>query len=95
LSKGLIEIGFTQSQYNMCLLWRQSCLPVLSTDDKSVTGPEIQIVEQAIKGISEKFTITVSDKLVDFLGVNINMESTEGEITFSQPQLIKSKRSRS
>jgi hypothetical protein len=88
LIQGLLELGFTQSKYDMCLIWRSSCILVIYTDDAIVTGPDPEIVNVAIIDISSKFAITVNDKLVDFLGVNVNMESTEGEISFSQPQQI-------
>jgi hypothetical protein len=89
LLQGLLKLGFKQSMYDMCLLWRTSCILVIYTDDTIVTGPDMNVVNQAIKDISTKFTITVNEELIDFLGVNVNMGSTEGEITFSQPQLIK------
>lgn len=89
LIQGLLKLGFKQSMYDMCLLWRTSCILVIYTDDTIVTGPDMNVLNQAIKDISTKFTITLNEELIDFLGVNVNMGSTEGEITFSQPQLIK------
>jgi hypothetical protein len=74
----------------MSLLWRGSCILVIYTDDTIVTGPDSKVANQVIKDIGDNFTITTNDQLIDFLGVNINMDSPEGEITFSQPQLIRS-----
>jgi hypothetical protein len=54
-----------------------------------VTGPEAKDVDQAIKLIRSRFNITSSDKVEDFLGVNISYQ--EGNIfTLSQPHLIRS-----
>jgi Reverse transcriptase (RNA-dependent DNA polymerase) len=38
LVKGLIQLGFTQSQHDMCLFWRKSCVLVIYTDDTIITG---------------------------------------------------------
>jgi hypothetical protein len=89
LTQGLLKIGFVQSQYDMCLLWRKSCTLVIYTDDTIVTGPDALEVAEAINDIGTVFDITINQELVDFLGVNINM-STDGSITFSQPNLINS-----
>jgi Reverse transcriptase (RNA-dependent DNA polymerase)/GAG-pre-integrase domain len=90
LINGLKELGFAQSSYDMCLLWRGSCLLVIYTDDTIVTGPDLQSFKTAISDIAGKFTITTTEGLADFLGVNIKVELQGKKITFSQPQLIRS-----
>jgi Reverse transcriptase (RNA-dependent DNA polymerase) len=90
LMEGLKSIGFTQSQYDMCLLWRDLCVLVIYTDDTIVTGPDEAKVKQVIKDIASKFTITSSEGVEDFLGVNTAINPQKGEIKFSQPQLIRS-----
>jgi Reverse transcriptase (RNA-dependent DNA polymerase) len=90
LTKGLIQMGFTQSKYDMCLLWRGICIIVIYTDDTIIAGPLLEEVLETITAIGKKFDITYSDKVCDFLGVNIAINDEKGEITFSQPKLIKS-----
>jgi Reverse transcriptase (RNA-dependent DNA polymerase) len=90
LTAGLIEIGFTQSKYDMCLLWKGQTILVIYTDDTIVTGPCPKEIQENVRLISEKFTITTSNGIEDFLGVNINYDNENNCIQFTQPQLIKS-----
>jgi Reverse transcriptase (RNA-dependent DNA polymerase) len=87
--KGLLELGFKQSEHDMCLFWRKGCIIVIYTNDTIVTGPDAKEVDQAILLIKSHFNITCSDKVEDFLGVNIAYQD-EGSFTLSQPHLIKS-----
>ena len=88
LVSGLIELGFEQSQHDMCLFWRGTCIIVIYTDDTIVTGPVKQEVNDTLKLIESKFKITTNDKVEDFLGVNICYNDVGG-FTLSQPHLIK------
>jgi Reverse transcriptase (RNA-dependent DNA polymerase)/GAG-pre-integrase domain len=90
LTEGLVELGFTQSKQDMCLLWRGSCIIVVYTDDTLVTGPCVDEIDKAIDNIGNRFVITSNDRVNDFLGVNIAINERDGIITFTQPQLIKS-----
>jgi Reverse transcriptase (RNA-dependent DNA polymerase) len=73
----------------MCLFWRRGCIIVIYTDDTIVTGPDAKEVNQAIDLIKSKFDIVSSDKVEDFLGVNISYQDGD-KFTLSQPHLIKS-----
>jgi Reverse transcriptase (RNA-dependent DNA polymerase) len=90
LISGLVELGFQQSKYDMCLLWKGQCVLVIYTDDTIVTGPDKSEIDNVIQQISNKFTITTSDGIDDFLGVNIKYDNDQNGIQFTQPQLIKS-----
>jgi hypothetical protein len=71
-------------------LWRRACIIVIYTDDTIVAGKNRETVEHAIKEIGQKFPITSSDVVADFLGVNISFSEDKHKLTFSQPQLIRS-----
>jgi Reverse transcriptase (RNA-dependent DNA polymerase) len=73
----------------MCLLWKESCILVIYTDDTIVAGKDCESAAKVINEISTKFTITSNDKISHFLGVNISFATDNNQITFSQPQLIK------
>jgi hypothetical protein len=90
LIKGLKEIGFVQSQHDMCMLWRSSCIIVIYTDDTIVAGLNMEAVDKAILDIGNKFVITSSLSVDDFLGVHLQFDKAENSISFTQPQLIKS-----
>ena len=38
LTKGLLQLGFTQSKHDDCIFWRGSVIIVIYTDDTIVTG---------------------------------------------------------
>jgi hypothetical protein len=84
------KLGFVQSQWDPCVLWRGSYVLIIYTDDTIVTGPDPQGVRNIMKEIGEVFDITSSNEVSDFLGVNIARNDTEGTISLTQPQLIKS-----
>jgi Reverse transcriptase (RNA-dependent DNA polymerase) len=89
LVKVLLEVGFQQSEHDMCLCWRKGCPIVIYTDDTIVTGPDAKDVNHAIELIKTQFNITSREKVEDFLGVNISYQ--EGNLfTLSQPHLIRS-----
>jgi Reverse transcriptase (RNA-dependent DNA polymerase) len=90
LVKGLQELGFRQSKNDMCLLWRVTTILVIYTDDTLIVGPLLEEVEKAIMDIGTSFDITHSDKVEDFLGVNIIIDDDNNTINYTQPQLIKS-----
>jgi Reverse transcriptase (RNA-dependent DNA polymerase) len=85
---GLKELGYIQSEYDMSLLWKKTCILVIYTDDTIITGPNASEVDKQMKEIGNKFTITTNDNLEDFLGVHI--EVNDNTMTFTQPQLVQS-----
>jgi Reverse transcriptase (RNA-dependent DNA polymerase) len=90
LVQGLKELGFVQSNYDMCLLWKVQCILVIYTDDTIVTGPDAKEIDDTIQQIAGKFTITITKGIEDFLGVNLHYDEHEKSLKFTQPQLIKS-----
>jgi Reverse transcriptase (RNA-dependent DNA polymerase) len=82
LVAGLNKIGFLQSAYDMCLLWKGQCILVIYTDDTIVSGPDKECVENVIQEISEEFTITSNDVVSDFLDVNISFDKEQNQVSF-------------
>jgi hypothetical protein len=58
------------------------------TDNTIVAGKNLAIIDQAISDIWKKLVITSSLTVDNFLGVHIQFEGDQ--ISFTQPQLIKS-----
>jgi hypothetical protein len=63
---------------------------VIYTNDTIVVGKDKATVEKVILDIATKFTIMSSDKIADFLGVNISLDNKMNMVTLSQPHLIGS-----
>jgi Reverse transcriptase (RNA-dependent DNA polymerase) len=90
LTKGLIQLGFHQSQSDPCIFWRGHVILVIYTDDTIVTGPVESEVQRAIDDIAGKFYITSQPKVDDFLGMKLIRNPKDGTIEFVQPHLIDS-----
>jgi Reverse transcriptase (RNA-dependent DNA polymerase) len=90
LLDGLKEIGFVQRQNDRCLLWRQSCIIVIYTDNTIAAAIDKELMNKAIKDIGNKFSMTTSLSVEDFLGVHIAFDEQGALVEFTQSQLIKS-----
>lgn len=90
LAEGLrTKCGFTQSENDPCVFWRNSSVLVIYTDDTILTGPDPAELAIVVKDLAAVFKITSSDKVSDFLGVKIS-RSDDGSYTLTQPHLIDS-----
>ena len=91
LLDGLIKkLGFTQSKFDECVLWRGSYIMVIYTDDTIVTGPDPEQLDKLLIEIGTIFDITTEDDVTDFLGVKVDRDEVKGTYTLTQPHLIKS-----
>jgi Reverse transcriptase (RNA-dependent DNA polymerase) len=90
LTAGLIKLGFTQSNEDPCIFWRNGVVIIIYTDDTIVTGASAKDIDQAINDISTIFEITRKDTVDDFLGVKITRDEQNKTVTLTQPQLISS-----
>jgi Reverse transcriptase (RNA-dependent DNA polymerase)/GAG-pre-integrase domain len=88
LITGLLELGFVQSRWDPCVLWKGSYILVIYTDDTIITGPNPVAIKQLIADIGTRFEITSAEIVDDFLGVNI-CRQPDGTIHLTQPQLIQ------
>ena len=90
LIEKLKRIGFQQSQYDECVLYRDNVLYVLYVDDSIVAGPCEEQIDKAIQDMRNiGLDLTVEGDLTDFLGVNLDRQ-TDGTIHLTQPHLINS-----
>jgi Reverse transcriptase (RNA-dependent DNA polymerase) len=81
LTKGLVDkLGFKQSKIDPCILWRNTTIMILYTDDTIITGPNEKVAEHTIKDIATLYDITTNDEVSDFLGVHIETNNETGEI---------------
>jgi hypothetical protein len=91
LIEGLTKkLNFTQSQWDPCVLWRGSYMLIIYTDDTIITGPDPDKIKEIITDIGTIFDITSSERVSDFLGVNVSRNDADGTVTLTQPQLIRS-----
>ena len=93
LHKGLINIGFKQSEIDECVYYRGKCIFLCYVDDGIFIHPDPKEIDQAIADLSDptkakaKFVIEDQGDIKDYLGINFEyMEN--GNIKLTQPHLI-------
>jgi len=88
LTKGLKELGFTQSSVDECVFYKGTCVLLVYVDDTIILGPIRSDVEEAIHLIKTKFQLGEEGDLCDYLGIKVTKLS-DGTITLTQPHLIE------
>ena len=82
------EVGFIQSKHDECVFYKGNSIYVLYTDDRIMTGPDPQELQDIIKLIAESgLKITQEGTIEDFLGVNIEALG-DGKFHLPHPKLI-------
>ena len=61
------KLGFTQSKYDDCVLWRGKNIMAIYTDDTIFTGPDPKELDKIIRKIGKVFDITSELEVTDFL----------------------------
>jgi hypothetical protein len=88
LVKGLISIGFKQSNSDDCVFFRGNTIFAFYVDDGIFLGPHAKEIDKAIHDLKNAgFDIEDKGTLKDYLGVNVEYLSN-GKIKLSQPHLI-------
>ena len=86
--KGLIELGFAQSQVDPCLFYKDQVLFVLYVDDAICLTPEKKKADLVIKELQEKgYILTDEGSLSAYLGIKIDRIS-EQQVVMSQQGFI-------
>jgi hypothetical protein len=88
LHKGLITLGFTQSNVDECVYYRNSTIFFCYVDDSVLIDPVASEIDRAIDELRAlKYDITDEGEIDDYLGVKIE-RLQDGTIKMSQPHLI-------
>ena len=89
LVQKLESVGFRQSKYDPCILYKGKVIYILYTDDSIITAPTLDEINNAIKAIkSTSLGVTEEGDVQNFLGVNITHNGNTVE--FKQPVLLQS-----
>jgi hypothetical protein len=93
LTKGLKEIGFTQSIIDECVFYKGHLIFLCYVDDGIFAGPNKDDIDKAIQDLTNptkaKATFNIEDQgnIADYLGINFETREN-GLIKVSQPHLI-------
>jgi hypothetical protein len=89
LVKGLLKIGFQQSEIDECVFYRNSTIFVVYVDDGIFASPSTKEIDQVIKDLRKaKFDIKDKGEIKDYLGVNVT-KLADGRLKLAQPHLIE------
>ena len=89
VKKGLMNLGFNQSEVDPCLFYKDGILFVLYVDDAICLTPDKRKADKVIKDLEEqKYVLTDKGSLLAYLG--IQMEKLKvNQISLIQPAFIK------
>ena len=87
--KILLSLGFTQSQYDKCLLLRNDCILILYVDDLGISAKSKSVVDKLLQDIeAQDCKFTRQGSFNDYLGIQYETIANDS-IKMTQPGLIK------
>jgi Reverse transcriptase (RNA-dependent DNA polymerase) len=89
LFKGLLDMGFTQSQTDECVFYKGKSMFMVYTDDGIFCGPDIKEINDLFVELGKRFEITDEGEIDEYLSVKVTRIDNE-TIELTQPHLIDS-----
>ena len=89
LFKGLLDMGFTQSNTDECVFYRGQTIFMIYTDDGIFCGPNREEISGYMEELGNRFNITDEGDIDEYLGVKVTRHDN-GTISLTQPHLIDS-----
>jgi hypothetical protein len=88
LHKGLMDMGFVQSEVDHCVYFRGTTVFLLYVDDGILAGPSAVEIQKIIEELDGLYDMTDEGDITDYLGVNVE-KLPDGNISLTQPHLIE------
>lgn len=94
LKEGLENIGFVQSSVDSCVFYRGEVIFFYYVDDGIFVGNSKGEIDKAIRDLKNrkkaknKYDIDDQGDITDYLGINFDADSVDGNIQMTQPHLI-------
>ena len=89
LINGLLKLGFQQSKFDECLLYRDGLAVLIYVDDTIICCKDKDKIDNFVTELGSKFKVQEVGDIQDFLGVQVT-KSSEGAYILKQPHLIDS-----
>lgn len=90
----MVKMGFTKSKSDHCIYSKRSdesmIFVVLYVDDLIIASSDGILLSTTKQALSERFEMTDLGELKFFLGMEINQDSTKGQVTMRQTKFLKS-----
>ena len=87
LTKGLLQMGFTQSQYDPCVFYYKRHIMLVYVDDTILLGPTKEGIQEMMDKLRTCFNIDDEGDISDYLGFKVT-KLPDGTISLTQPHLI-------
>jgi hypothetical protein len=81
--------GFTQSAVDPCIFHKEGFSLIVWVDDCLIFMKKKDLADTLIKDLQRQFTLTVEEDISAYLGIQMKWDKDNGEVTMSQPFLIK------
>jgi hypothetical protein len=89
LLKALLELGFVQSTFDACFLFRHDMFIIIYVDDCGIAAKTVDLVDDLLKNLEERgFQFTREGSFTEFLSIN-HVRLPDGRIELTQTGLIK------
>lgn len=89
VSRALKELGFQESSYDKCLLYKTNIVIVLYVDDAGIGAQSPHLIDELISGLRAKgFALSREASFSEFLGIKIDSLG-DGSVSMTQKGLIK------
>jgi Reverse transcriptase (RNA-dependent DNA polymerase) len=85
----LIKIGWTQSNADECVYYKDNVVFLVYVDDGILISPVHENIQQAIKKLQSTFKISIEGTLNDYVGISVE-RTAKDEYHLSQPNIINS-----
>ena len=83
-------MGFSQSQQDLCLLYKKDCLVIVYVDDVGVMAPKVGLIDDFVANLKQcGFKLTKEGSFSDYLGIKFEENPDNGTIALMQKGLIK------
>ena len=81
--------GFEQSKIDPCIFFKQGVILIIWVDDCLIFGRNKDLVDEVIKKLHDKFSLTEEGDVSAYLGVQVNIDPVSDNISLTQPYLIQ------
>ena len=90
LTKGLLSIGFVQSEADECIYYRGMTVFMVYVDDGIFISPDACLINECIELMRAIFNLTDEGDISDYLGIQVSRSEDAATISLTQPHLIAS-----
>jgi hypothetical protein len=85
LKRGLLAIGFIQSEADECVFYKGVTIFMVYVDDGIFISPEARLIDECIELMRASFNLTDEGNISDYLGIKVTLSADSNSISLTQP----------